>query len=202
MSPKPNLIIFPRWGGRPNSDWYPWAVQQLEADGLVDQATIHAWQEPDSPHQAIWTREVAQQLTAASRPGQSLVVAAHSVACQAVVRAVNAMTDPVQLAGFLAVAGWWNLDPQWASEQDPDITNAWLSQPGDLSRAKQRLGRIEVLLSTDDQFTPDQDTNIRLWETYLDAKCTLLENRGHYNFKTEEPDVLEALRRMVESPEL
>jgi hypothetical protein len=104
-------------------------------------------------------------------------------------RALALLPAGVRLPGVLCVAGWWAVDQPW------ETILPWM-EPPDLPAIRRVAQAVHVLLSTNDPFTADHETNAALWRDRLDAEVEVVPNAKHFN-ATEEPAVLAALDRLL-----
>lgn len=186
------LLIVPRWGGRPESDFYPWLCAELRARhaGLFDEVTALALPRPELPEITTWPAAIEQALGKGAEALASTYVLTHSVGCQALLRALAGLPAGQAIAGALFVAGWWEIDRPW------DSIRPWLEAPPTLERSYGALRRSSVLLSDNDPFTADYQKNRSLWEARLTAEVTVVPSRKHFNDR-EEPAVLAALLELL-----
>lgn len=182
------LLIVPRWAGRPESDFYPWLLSTLatEHPGRFGEARALALPRPELPEVAVWPAAIRAALGSDPEVLAHTYILAHSVGCQAVIRALSELPAGVAVAGVLAVAGWWELDKPW------DSIRPWLEPVPQLARAGAAARRWLLLSSDNDPFTSDWERNQRLWAERLGAQCRLGCGGRHFNAAAE-PEVLAAL---------
>lgn len=175
----PRLLIVPRWGGGPDSDFYPWLEGALGDRYEVERGTLPTANAPtiDGCVAALSTR-------LADAPW----VLAHSVGCQAVMRSLAASDATIPAALF--VAGWFDIDAPW-----PTIV-PWIDTPIDTAPVRERIGRLHVLLSDDDPFTADHGASQARFERELGATVRIVPGGKHFNAR-EEPEVLAELEEML-----
>ncbi len=180
------LTLVPRWAGRPDSDSYPWLLEQLrQSPGPFTSVRTLAMPEPQQPTIPAWVSTLTQALGPLPAPGTVLL--GHSVGCQALLRYLATLPPGSAVDGTLLVAGWWEVDTPW------DSLRPWLESPGDLARIRAAAGRLVVLLSDNDPFTSDFARNRALWKERLGAQVVLVPGARHFN-AAQEPAVLDALR--------
>lgn len=178
------LLLIPRWGGGPTSDWYPWLAAEL--DGLdappFDRVEVAAMPDPDLPTVAAWVARVREVLGEDPEVLRRTVVAGHSVGCQAVLRALADLPDGARVSGVLCVAGWFWVDEPW------DTLRPWLETPLDVGRARRAAGdRVVAVLSDDDPFTSDWRANGAAWASRLGAATVVVPGAGHFNGRQYPP---------------
>ena len=189
------LLIVPRWAGRPESDYYPWLLARLatEHPGLFAEARVLLLPRPELPDVDAWPAAIAAELQAPGQDAAALeqtYVLAHSVGCQALLRALRGLAPgPGGIGGALCVAGWWQIDRPW------DSIRPWLEPMDGLERARAAVRTLRVLLSDNDPFTADHVGNAERWQQ-LGAGVRLAPGGRHFN-NAEEPAVLAALLELV-----
>lgn len=198
---KQRLVVVPRWGGKPGSDYYPWLVASLAnclhgPPGLNSGLEIVVCDLPDpgTPRLDTWPPEIFAVLGTDREALARTWVLAHSVGCQAALHALAGLNDGLQIAGLLAVAGWWTVDRPW-----PTIL-PWQDNLADFARVRAAVPRVALLLSDNDPFTADHAGNAALWRERLAAEVTVVPGAKHFN-NSEEPAVLAALRRLMATSE-
>jgi hypothetical protein len=188
----------PRWAGRPESDYYPWLLARLAAEhpdlsGPFDEARVLVLPRPEQPDVSAWPAAIASELQLrgdAARLERTFVLA-HSVGCQALLRALGTLPEGAAIGGALCVAGWWQIDRPW------DSIRPWLEPmpSSSLERARAAVRTLRVLLSDNDPFTADHVRNAERWQE-LGAGVRLAPGGRHFN-NPEEPAVLAALLELV-----
>ncbi len=178
------LVVVPRWGGGPASDWYPWLAAELGriAPPPFDVVEVAAMPDPDLPTVPGWVSRVGEVLGDDPEALRRTVVAGHSVGCQAVLRALAELPDGVSVGGVLCVAGWFWVDEPW------DTLRPWLETPFDVGRAHRAAGdRVVAVLSDDDPFTADWRANAAAWAARLGATTLVVPGAGHFNGRQYPP---------------
>lgn len=179
------LCIVPRWSGNQDSDCYPWLRARPEIRARYDEVLGPMIDDPGTPTIEAWLDSLGRAL--ADEDLSQVHLMGHSVGCQAVLRYLATLpAGAAGPAGVLCVAGWWDVDNAWGS------LRPWVDTPFDMARARAASGKIIVLLSDDDPFTSDHETNARLWRERVGAEVRLVPGAKHFN-GAEEPVVLEAL---------
>lgn len=179
------LVLVSRWAGGPRSDWYPWLAQAVS--GRFSEVLVPKMPRPERAEIAAWK----QTLTELLAPGDALedtVFVGHSVGCQAILRWLAEQEPGRRAAGFVGVAAWWKVVDPWQS------LLPWLEHDYPIERARAAVGAAAVLLSDNDQYTPDHAENAALWRDRLGAEVVLQPAAGHFNDKVQ-PGVLELLLR-------
>lgn len=182
------LGIVHRWSGSPDADWYPWLRDELLAldPPPFAEVAIPPMPEPDRPDPATWVPAVAKWLDDDPAELAVSVLVAHSVGCQAAVRALATLRGERAVAGVLLVAPWF-----WLAEDEQDETSAlWEESAFDERGARRAAGRVVALVSDNDPFTPDWEANGDAWRKRLGAEVVVEPGGGHFE-GAEEPRILE-----------
>ena len=179
------IIVIGRWGTRPTRDWYPWFTRQAARFGTV---TVPEMPHPDEPVVGDWTKAVADTLEEVPQ-GVSCLVVGHSVGCQAIVRALASRNPPAML-GAVFVAGWWEVANPWPA------LKPWCLLDYAVEKARYVLPTSRVLLSSNDPFNPDYESNARVWRDRLGSEVEIVPNAAHFN-RSEEPRVLKAVETIL-----
>lgn len=184
-SPITRVVLVPRWGSAGCDDFYPRLKEHIG-----DRAAFIAptFLRPDAPRIREWVPVVLAQLWV--RPEEVLVVA-HSMGCQAALRAAARLPEGAQIGGFLAVAGWWTVDAPW-----PGLA-PWMNKDFDRMRARQSLGeRCHVMLSDNDPHTADWRSNQRLWQENLNATVQIVPGAAHFQDAEQAEVFTQVLQRL------
>jgi len=181
MTAVDRILVTPRWGGGVESDWYPWLADVL-GEPPVRRVPLP---EADAPTIAGCRDAFAAALEGGD-PATTLCVG-HSVSVQGWLRVFQALD--LQVAGLVAVAGWWSVDEPW------ETIRPWIDTGHDLDAIRARCPHIHVLLGTGDPFTSDQQRNAALWRERVGAQVRIVEDAAHFN-DAEAPAVLETLRAL------
>lgn len=182
------LIVIPRWSGTSQSDWYPWLQHELAGAhrGVFDPVVVADMPHPELPMVDIWVHQVQKLVGSDPLVAAQTVMAADSVGCQAVMRALAAEPSGVRVAGVFFVAGWFRTDAPW------DTLWPWIEPAVDTERVRAAVGKTVVVISDNDHHTHDWRGNRQLWEQRLGAQVIVVPGADHFNGQ-QYPDVLLAL---------
>jgi len=182
------LILIPRWAGTPKSDWYPWLERELAKSPArsFDPVVMAAMPHPELPTIEEWVPRVQSLVGSEPELAARTVVAAHSVGCQAVLRALAGMSSGTRVDGLLFVAGWFHTDEPWPSLMP------WIETPLDLAKVKAAAGKIVVVISDNDHHRSDWRSNRLEWEDRLGAAVVLVSGADHFN-GVQYPEILQSL---------
>jgi predicted alpha/beta hydrolase family esterase len=186
------VVHVPRWGGTCDDDWYPWMRARLAAAGR-EAACAPLAPEPSAPAVAETVLSIRAALADDPAALARTVLVGHSIGCRAILHALASLPRSVGVRGLLLVAAWWWSDRTWATLMP------WLATPPDAVRARERAGRVLVVISDDDPYTADWRRNRAAWEERMGAEVRLARGAGHLT-RAEEPAVAEALDDLLSPP--
>ena len=102
---KKHLIVVPRWGGTPHHDWYPWLSGVLAEQNLFESVHIAEMPNPGAPTIAGWRDALLKIIEVHSQHLNDVVLVGHSVGCQAVLHALQALPDGQQMGAVFVLRG-------------------------------------------------------------------------------------------------
>jgi len=198
------------FGGSPVKFWYQWLAAQLEKE---DNTVVEVLRmtNPHVPTISNWCRDLDEAVAAKSTEngsragleegGRDLYLVGHSVGCQAIVRWLAEPQTPdllalagLRLRGVFCVAAWFSVVDPW------ETIDPWCSTPIECDAAQRFLERtgspLHVILSDNDKYTPDYETNGAAWRGRLRATVTIIPSRAHFGSKTQ-PDVLAVINSTI-----
>lgn len=167
------VVLVSRWAGGPRSDWYPWLVEALAADGI--EVLVPRMPRPERAEIGAWAAALDALVGAA--PLHTLGFVGHSVGCQAILRHLAARADEGPARGVVAVAGWWEIVDPWPT------LRPWLAIDYDVAAAARRAGPVELVIGDDDPYTPDHAANAELWRARTGARAHVWSGHGHLNHR-------------------
>ena len=177
------IFIIHRWGGTPNSDWYQWVLNELQIKGY--QVFIPIMPETDKPDINKWVSKLSEII---GTPDDDICLIGHSIGSQTIMRYLMTLSENTKINKIVFVAGWLKLDG--LAEEGEEIINIarpWLETPINFNRVKNICPKIQVLLSSNEPFGYVEE-NKKIFEEKLNAKVTILKNKGHF---TEDDSVKE-----------
>jgi uncharacterized protein len=186
-----HLIIVPRWGGTPASDWYPWITKKLAEQAHFQSVVVCNMPNPETPTISAWTSALLHMLKSRQYPLSELVLVGHSVGCHAVMHALQQLDEGEAIDTAVFIAGWWDVDQPWES------IKPWIKASHNYQKIKSSAKKISVLLSDNDPFTSDFRTNSLLWQERLAAEVNIIADAKHFNGQ-EEAEVLRLLSVLAE----
>lgn len=189
-APPIRLLILPRLGGGPTSDFYPWLIQQVSRRGPVE-GSVLAPPDPDHPSVGLWPDRVAAAIGRDPRVALGTVLVGHSVGCLAALHALARLPQGVAVRGAVLVAGFFSL-----RRPDPAL-QPWVDEPLDLGAARDGARRFTAVVSTDDPFTPDAAGRRQIWADQLGASVRVEAGAGHFK-RPWEPAVLDAVAALLD----
>jgi serine hydrolase len=179
------VVVVPRWGGGPDSDFYPWLERSVPPGLRVERLALP---DPDQPTIDAWVPRVREALGGETERARTILLG-HSVGCMAAMRALDEPSvRPVY--ALICVAGWWTVDEPW-----PTI-RPWIDTPFDTAKVRANARRVHVIVSDNDPFTADHRETVARFERALGAGTTVVRGGLHFN-RQAEPVVLEAISAIL-----
>jgi predicted alpha/beta hydrolase family esterase len=174
------FYIIHRWGGTPESDWYPWLKVELEK--LRHEVFVLPMPNADVPVISEWMHFLKENVGV---PDENTLFIGHSIGCQTIMRYFETLPENSKVGGTLFVAGWFKLD-NLEDQESEKIAMPWIETPIDFEKVKNVCPNISVLLSSDEPYGYVEE-NKKVFEEKLSAEVIVLPNRGHF---TEEDGIL------------
>jgi len=182
--------IIHRWGGTPQSDWYPWLENELEKQSL--DVTVPQMPNTEEPKIYEWVETLNKII---QNPNLDTVLVGHSIGCQAILRYLEQLKPTIKVDGVILVAPWTRLKPVIKEEPGAEeIAKSWIETPIDWKKIKSKSTKFTTVFSTDDYYVYPKEAE--LFEKELGAETISLDNKGHFTDEdgvTELPKVLESL---------
>ena len=175
------IFIIHRWGGTPDSDWYPWLKQKLENKGFEVQ--VPKMPNSDEPEIDAWVSHLKKLV---KNPDKDTYFIGHSIGCQTIMRYLESLPANVKVGDAVFIAGWFNLD-NLEGEEVESIANPWIKTSIDFNKVKQKLGKLTVFLSTNEPYGLIEK-NSKIFKEKLGAKVIIEKNKGHF---TEDDNITE-----------
>jgi uncharacterized protein len=165
-----------QWDGSPESDWYPWAKEELEKMGY--QVLVPEMPTPHAPEIKTW---VAKLKVVVGAPDTETVLMGHSVGCQTILRFLETLSDNEKVGKVIMVAPWFRLTAtSTVTEEEKDIASPWLKTPINFEKAKEHCDEFIAIFSDDDYFVP-LEFNKKVCEEKLSARVIILNKMGHFS---------------------
>ncbi len=167
------VFVVHRWGGNPDSDWYPWLKKMLEHRKF--EVIVPEMPNTNEPHIAPWVTCLAR---AVGNADLDTYFIGHSIGCQTIMRYLVSLRSGIKIGGAVFVAGWFHLIQDDFSESDREIADEWIGHPIDMNAVRSHLGRSTALFSDNDPYVPLTDSVI--FEKELGSKIIKHPKRGHF----------------------
>ncbi len=188
------VFIVHRWGGNPESDWYPYLRDELESLGF--DVVVPEMPDSENPKIDSWVAKLKEIVGDLDR--ESYFVG-HSVGCQTILRYL-AGVESGKAGGAVFVAPWIHLIEATIAEEGPEvaeIARPWIETEIDFSKVRERAERFICIFSDNDSFVPMGDKDI--FREMLGAETKVLHDRGHFSqddgcYKL--PEVLEEFSKL------
>jgi uncharacterized protein len=175
-------FIVHRWGGSPQSDWYPWLAKMLKDKGF--EVFVPEMPNTNEPHISSWVNYLSKAIGNAD--GDTYLIG-HSIGCQTILRYLESLKGDTKIGGAFFAAGWLHLkEGSLETDEEINIADEWTNSPIDLSSAKRHINRSVACFSDNDPFVLVSESSI--FEKELGSKIILHPKRGHF---TSEHGVLE-----------
>jgi predicted alpha/beta hydrolase family esterase len=172
------IYIFPRYSGDENSDWYQKVQREFvhnDKNITIIPLTLPNWDKPSTDEFLSFIREVIPE----NKIDSNTYFIGHSIGCKAALLYLNELhiSNPkLIMGGLLCVAGWWSIDKPW-----PQL-KPWIKMPIDFKGIKLICSNnIVSILSDNDPYTSDTQSNKKLWEKNLSAKVVIVPGAKHFN---------------------
>ena len=189
------IVIVHAFGGSPKKFWYPALCKHFDSEATVVVPYLPGGAAPVISEWLSYLQAIVQEAT--TQEGAKLYLVGHSLGCNAILRmlaAEDAAATLRCLRGVLCVAGWLSIDEPWL-EMEP-----WCHPRPDLAAARRTLeslgARLTLLVSDNDRFTRDHESNRREWRCGLGARSVLCPGRAHWGGR-KQPVVLSELHRLM-----
>lgn len=183
------VYIIHGWGGNPNETVLVWLDEQLSKRGF--EVIRPSMPNPTEPAIDEWVSNLKNLVVA---PNEDSYFIGHSIGCQAIMRYFETLPENTKVGGALFLAGWFFLEGlEDEGEEVVAIGKPWIETPIDFEKIKAICQNIVVFLSSDEPYGFVEE-NKKLFVEKLDAKVTILENKGHISESdggiTELPEAL------------
>lgn len=186
------VFIVHGWDFNPEMNWYPWLAAELKKRGF----SVYVLEMPNTSEPEInaWVSHLEK---AVGKLDEQTFFIGHSIGCQTIMRFLESQKE--KCAGALFVAGWFALD-NLESEEVAEIAKPWLTKPINYERVINNLGKLAVLLSSNDPYNKLKE-NKNIFEEKLKAKVKIIENKGHFTQDDGCKELPEALQEFLKIAE-
>ena len=167
------VFIIHGWGGKPDSEWFPWAKMQIEKlnfDVIVPEM-------PDTQHPKIdiWLgklKEVVEEVKTND------IFIGHSIGCQTILRYINSFTKNQKVGKLILVAPWWYLN--LSTNDEKLIAKSWLEVNVDFDKIKSNTKKIICVFSDDDPVVP-LDINVKFFKEKMNSEIIIERKKRHFS---------------------
>jgi predicted alpha/beta hydrolase family esterase len=166
-------IIVHQWSGTPQTDWYPWAKQQLEDRGYT--VLLPTMPDTDAPQIEPWVKTLQNTV---GQVQETDILIGHSIGCQTIMRFLAQLPSDKTVTKVIFVAPWFTLS-NLSSQQAEIIAKPWIETPIDFTKVKQKTKKFISLFSKNDKYV-SYDVNIRLFKERINTEIITEENMGHF----------------------
>jgi predicted alpha/beta hydrolase family esterase len=186
------VFVVHRWGGSPETDWYPWIKRKVEE--LGGECTILKMPTPQNPKMEEWIRTLAE---AVGEVDVNTYLVGHSIGCQTILRYIERIPKDAEVGGVVLVAPWTRLKPEsYESEEDKAVARPWIDKPIDWKKIFSHEHNTTAIFSENDPYVFVEEAEF--FRKKLNADIILEKKMGHfsiYDKTTELPMLLHVLER-------
>ena len=177
------VIIVHGWGGSPETDFLPWAREELQKKGY--EVITPVMPEKDYPKIEKWIPYLAKVIGEV-RETDNLI--GHSIGCQTILRYLSKLPEDKKVDRVIFVAGFTSL--MGLEPEDIKIRDVWLNTPLDFGKVKAHVNKFIAIFSDNDPYVSLEE-NRKIFEEKLGAEILIEHHKGHFNdMPQERPDLL------------
>ncbi len=167
------------WSESPDDNWLPWLKLELEKAGY--EVVVPRMPDTDAPEIQAWVSHLSD---VTGIPDADTYFIGHSIGCQAILRYLETIDQPV--GGAIFVAGWFNLEDM-EDEQEEKIAQPWIEGGIDLVKVRSVLPRSTLIISDNDPYGAFEENRQRFKR--IASKEVVLHNAEHIT-DAERPEIL------------
>ncbi|MCH7568363.1 MAG: serine hydrolase family protein [Nanoarchaeota archaeon] len=185
------VFLIHKWEGKPDSHWFPWLREKLEAEGFE----VHVLEMPDTKNPKIepWVGKLQEEV---GEVDEETYFIGHSIGGQAILRYLERQDG--KCGGVVLVAPWMHLDEQTIKEEGEEfaeIARPWIETPINFSKVKENSDRFVCLFSDNDPYVPLSDRDI--FRELLGSRILTLHERAHFDEEKDFPELLEEFLKLA-----
>lgn len=166
------VIIVHGWGGSPQSDFLPWAKEELERKGY--EVITPSMPDTDNPKIETWVPYLAQVM---GEVREDDILVGHSMGCQAILRFLEGLPKDRKVGKVILVAGFGPY-LKGLTKEEQQIAQPWLDVSLDLDKVSTKANSFTAIFSDNDPFVPLEE-NRKVFEEKLGAKIIVEHGKGH-----------------------
>ncbi len=186
------VIVVHRWGGTPETDWYPWLKREVES--LGGECLVLTMPNPNNPRLKEWVSTLKESV---KEVNEQTYFVGHSIGCQTILRFIEGLPKSAEVGGVVLVAPWTKLKPaSYESDEDKAIAQPWIDSPIDWKRIFAHDHNTTCVFSDDDPYVSLDE--VEFFRNKLNADIILEKKMGHftiYDKITQLPMVLHVLKK-------
>lgn len=171
-------FIIHGWDGFPEEGWFPWLKQELEKNDF--EVTIPQMPNPDEPRLNTWPPYLREIII---NPDENTFLIGHSMGCQAITRFIEALPENTKVGGAVFVAGYYDHLTALEGPDEEELWASWKNVPIDFEKVKKHCLKFACVFSDNDPFVPAD--NYDTFKNKLDAKITIVHDKGHFSGPTD-----------------
>jgi len=185
------IYLIHGWGGSSGGGWFSWLKRSLEKQDFE----VYVFDMPDSDNPKIekWVKYLEKNIKDID---ENTFLIGHSIGSQAIMRFLEKLPQNTKIGGAIFVAGWFNLkENSYESKKEEMIAKPWINTKIDFEKVKDHANNFLAIFSDDDPFVPLSD--IELFKKRLNAKTSLLKNKGHFDTLEEFEEAYKKIKEFI-----
>ena len=182
---KKRIVIVHGWGGSSKDNWLPWIKSELES--LGHKVLVPDMPDTDNPIIERWVNHLSKIV---GTPDKNTFFVGHSIGCQAVLRYLETVEEPI--GGAVFVSGWFDLDVD--TEEEEKIAKPWVETRINFNKIRLVLSKSILIISDNDPHGSFEENKKKFEE--LGSKIVVLHNAEHIT-ETSEPEILPQVLSLI-----
>jgi len=172
------------WEGKPDSNWFPWLSQKLEAENF--EVNVPVMPNAAHPKRDEWLKTIKE---AVGQPDENTYMVGHSLGVVSVLKYIEHLPEGQKIGGAVLAAGF-------IQSIDEDEIADFLNPEVNCDVVKQKAGKIVLIHSDNDPYVPlEQGEYLK---RKLDAELIVLPGKGHLNEQDGVVELPEALNALIQ----
>ena len=183
------VFIIHGFQGRPNSNWFPWLMEELSKDKIY--ACVLPMPTPDSPIKDEWVKTIKDVV---ETPNEEIFLVGHSLGVLAILNYLETLNKNNKIGGAVLASGPISKIEEEGYEQ----VNSFRNEAFDFDHIKNVCKNFVVIHGDNDTNVPFSDA-VEL-SNKLSCELISISNGGHLNGSDgfyKLPQALESLLKMI-----
>ena len=185
------IYIIHCWDGTKDDGWYPWLDKKISNDNNK----VYRLNMPNTNNPKIeeWINELEKHV---DNLDKNTFFVGHSIGSQTILRYLEKHNKD-KIGGILLVAPWLDLLPEAINDEESyNTAKPWLNTPINFEKIKKITNNITCIFSDNDYFVPSSEIN--KFESLLNAKIIIVNNKGHISMDDEINELKEIYDAMLD----